>query len=418
MSGFNEAARRICRDDQGTIAAIFALTVFVIVLTVGLAIDGARGYNTSSRVTAALDAAALAGAKLFDDESASDADIEARARNYFLAHVNADHTAGLSLPSPTIHVNRVTNEVEISVDVTLATTFGQLAGLPSFRFPRSSKVAYDIKRIELAMVLDITGSMCMPCDKIDGLKAAADDVVQTMLNNDMPYGYVRVALVPYSASVNAGAYAAPVSAGASTDNCVVERTGTHAFTDAPASPIAPLGTATTASNPNYSCPTSAVVPLTADRQPLRDAIRDLSTNGGTAGHIGLGWGWYMVSYNWASLWPTASRPRSPSPGVVKSVLLMTDGMFNTSYVAGAGQNSADPLVADSAPYQAQRLCDNLRAQGVIVYAVGFQTPPEAEALLRGCVTSASHYYAADNAADLRNSFRDIANRLLALRVKT
>lgn len=418
MSRYIDGLRRFGRSEGGTVAAIFALSVIVILLAVGLAIDGARGYNVSSRVTASLDSAALAGAKMLDDEAYSDADIEARARDFFLAHVNTDHTAGLSMPSPTVRVNRATSEVEISVDVTLATTFGQLAGLNSFRFPRSSKVVYDQKRIELAMVLDITGSMCSPCDKIDGLKAAADDVVQTMLTSDTPYGFVRIGLVPYSASVNAGSYGPAVSAGASTDGCVVERSGAQAYTDAPASALTPLGVSSPATNPNYACPSATIVPLSADKNELRAAIRDLATGGWTAGQIGLGWGWYLVSHNWSSLWPVASRPRTPAPNVVKSVLLMTDGMFNTSYIPGAGLNSVDPLAVDSAGYQTQRLCDNMRSQSIVVYAVAFQAPPEAEAILRACVTSSSHFYAAENAADLRAAFHDIASRLLALRVKS
>ena len=418
MGEFKLSVRQFGGDRRGTIAIIFALTIFLVIITVGLAIDGARAYSTSSRVASALDAAALAAAKMLDDESYSDQDIRERAERFFSAHVNSAVMAGLTLPTPTTRINRDTNEVEVAVDVTLATTFGQLAGLNSFRFPRTSKVAYDQKRIELAMVLDITGSMCSPCDKIDGLKDAADDVVQTMLTPDTPYGYVRIGLVPYSAAVNAGGFAGPATAGSSTDGCTVERSGVQAYTDAPASGIAPLGVSDAATNPNYLCPTATIVPLSPDRQELRDAIRNLSANGWTAGHIGLGWGWYMVSHNWASFWPTANRPRAPAPNVVKSVLLMTDGMFNTSYIPGAGLNSSDPAIIDSAGYQAQQMCANMRAQNIVVYAVAFQAPPEAEALLRACVTSGSHFYAAVDRNELRSAFRDIASRLAALRVKS
>ena len=71
---------------------------------------------------------------------------------------------------------------------------------------------------------------------------------------------------------------------------------------------------------------------------------------------------------------------------------------------------------DSAGYQTQRLCDNMRAQNIVVYAVAFQAPPTAEVLLRSCVTSNSHFYAAADATQLRAAFRDIAARLTALRV--
>lgn len=160
------------------------------------------------------------------------------------------------------------------------------------------------------------------------------------------------------------------------------------------------------------------MPLSADKNELRAAIRDLTTGGWTAGHIGLGWGWYMVSQNWSSFWPVSSRPRTAGPTVVKSVLLMTDGIFNTSYIPGPGVNSSDPLIVDSAGYQTKQMCDNMRAQNIVVYAVAFQAPPDAEALLRSCVTSSSYFYAVSDRTDLRNAFRAIAERLVALRVKS
>lgn len=407
---------RLRRDRSGSIAVIFALTIFLIVLVIGLAVDGARAYGVSARVSSALDAAALAAAKMLDDDSYTDGDIQDRASRFFQAQLQSVGVTGLTMPPVATRIDRANGEVEVSVDVTLATTFGQLAGLDAFRFPRSSKVVYDMKRIELAMVLDITGSMCFPCDKMQSLKTAAIDVVRAMLTPATPAGFVRIGLVPYGAAVNAGGFANPASFGASTDGCVVERTGAAAYTDAPPGAMAPSGTATTATNPQYSCPPSPILPLSHDRATLEAAINAMSPNGATAGHIGLGWGWYMVSNAWSSFWPYASRPRAPDPKVIKAVLLMTDGMFNTSYIPGPGLNAVDAAVVDGPGYQAQQLCDAMRGQNVVVYSVAFQAPPSAEALLRSCATSNAHFYVADNAADLRAAFQDIAAKLTALRI--
>lgn len=418
MADLIHLLRRFSGSRQGTIAVLFAITGFLVVVSIGLAIDGARAYSASSRVAAALDAAALAAAKMLDDESYSDADIQERAQRFFSAHMSAAVMHGLTVPAPTTRIDRASNEVELSTNVSLVTTFAQLAGVETFQFPRSSKVAYDMRRIELAMVLDITGSMCAPCTKIDDLKLAAKDVVQTMITNDTPYGYVRIGVVPYSASVNAGPFAGPATVGASTDGCTVERSGPQAYTDAPPSSVNPLGAASSGTNPQYSCPSTQLLPMSADKLELTNVIDSLSANGATAGHIGLGWGWYMVSPNWASFWPLNSRPRTPAPNVVKAVLLMTDGMFNTSYIPGAGMNATDPAIADSPGYQALQLCDSMRAQNIAIYAVAFQAPPEAEAMLRACVSSGSNFFPAENGTDLRNAFREIANRLTALRVKS
>ena len=407
--------RRVCGDNRGSVAILFALSALVIVLTIGLAIDGARAYNVSTRVGSALDAAALAGAKMFDDEDNTDADIEDRAQRFFAAHFTHVPISGITVPTPIVTVTRETGEVDVAVNVSVATTFGQLAGISQFSFPRSTRVRYDQKRIELALVLDITGSMCDPCDKIDGLKSAAQLLVANLINPQVPYGLVRIGVVPYSASVNAGTYAGAASGGASTDNCVVERGGAASATDAPASG-SPLGTSDTGQNNKYACPPSPIMAMTPDRPTLDAHIAGLSPTGWTAGHIGLGWGWYMVSHNWSSFWPVDSRPRAPAPNVVKAVLLMTDGEFNTSYIPGPGLNETDLRVADSSPAQAAALCTNMKAQNIIVYTVAFQAPGPARKLLEDCATSRSHSFRANDSVELTSAFRTISERLAALRV--
>jgi Flp pilus assembly protein TadG len=408
--------QRVCRDDRGSIAIMFAASIIVLMLTVGLAIDGARAYNVSTRISAALDAAALAAAKMLDDESFDDAEIQERAHRFFAAQLQTMPITGVSLDTLAVAVDRQGGHVDVAVNVAVGTTLGQLAGISEFRMPRAARVTYKQKFVELAMVLDITGSMCQPCSKIDGLKAAAREAVANLINPSIPHGYSRVALLPYSAAVNAGSYAATVSGGASTDGCVVERQGAHTVDDHEATGSHVLGVSSHAHNPKYSCPSAPILPLTADRATLESRIDSLTAGGWTAGHIGLAWGWYMLSERWKDLWPTESRPRQHDPNVIKVVLMMTDGEFNTSYHPGGGFNSSDVNQPNSSPHQAKRLCDNMKSENVIVYSVAFQAPPMAESLLRDCATSSSHYFPASSNTELFTAFRTISERLAALRL--
>jgi Flp pilus assembly protein TadG len=408
--------QRVCRDDRGSIAIMFAASIIVLMMTVGLAIDGARAYNVSTRVSAALDAAALAAAKMLDDESFDDADIQDRAQRFFAAQLQTIPITGVTMDTPAVTVDRAGGHVDVSVDVAVRATLGQLAGISEFRLPRAARVTYKQKFIELAMVLDITGSMCQPCSKIDGLKAAAREAVANLINPSVPHGYTRVALLPYSGAVNAGGYAGAVSGGSSTDGCVVERQGAHTDDDHEATGSHELGVSNTVHNPKYSCPSSTILPLSADRATLESKIDSLTTNGWTAGHIGLAWGWYALSKRWKDLWPEESRPRDDDEKVIKVVLLMTDGEFNTSYLPGGGFNSTDVNQRNSSGDQAKRLCGNMKSENVIVYSVAFQAPPEAETLLRNCATSSSHYFPASSNAELFAAFRTISERLAALRL--
>ena len=406
---------RFRRNERGTIALIFALSVVFLMGVVGLAIDGARSYRLSSRITAMLDAAALAAGTMLDEADFTDAEIHARALSYF--NVNWAPQDGVVLSPPATTIDRLKFELKIGVDAQLKTMLGSVVGIDTINVKRETTVIYRNKKVELALVLDTTGSMCDPCDKIDSLKVAAKTVIDSLLDGSHPASTMKIALAPYAASLNAGALAASVTGNASPDGCVVERSGSDSFTDVIASGGRLLNSITTVpANGNYSCPVASVMPLSEDRALLHSKIDALTTGGGTAGHIGAAWGWYLVSPEWSPLFSRGSKPRSYSDtSTIKAVLLMTDGIFNTSYLT-AGKNSEDRTVVGSAPYQALRLCDAMKAKGVTVYTVAFQAPPGAEDLLRDCATDGGHFFAVADPAALNIAFTEVARQLTALRL--
>ena len=401
----------------GNVAIIFSISILLVIATVGLAIDGARAYGVSSHVSAALDSAVLAGGKMLDDDNATDQDIRDRVVAYVDAHLKGHLPDGVVVTTPVIAINRQTGEISVVVNVVSATTFGQVAGIPMIQFERSASIVYVAKKVELALVLDVTGSM-NDSNKIDSLKSAAREVIDTLLSGNPAPGTIRIGLAPYSAAVNAGTYAATVSGGLSVDGCVFERDGAYAYTEAPPAvePLAAMANPSAPSNPNYGCPAAAILPLTDDKGLLKSTLDGYAASGWTAGHVGAAWGWYLLSSQWAGVWPSASLPRSYSdPKVIKSVLLMTDGEFNTSYNNG-NPNSTGETVPGSSAYQALQLCAAMKMQNIVIYSVAFQSPPAAESVLRQCATSPGHYFNASSSAELRAAFRQVAERLGALRL--
>jgi len=214
--------------------------------------------------------------------------------------------------------------------------------------------------------------------------------------------------------------------------CVTERTGTHKFDD-----VAP---STAAVGINYtdagaSCITRTMLPLTSDKAALTTLANNLSAGGSTAGHLGLAWGWYMVSPNFAYLWPTANQPAPYGrANLVKSVILMTDGLFNVQYCGGVitpedpanGHNPpATTTYADCATpdngyskAQGQAICDAIKASGITLYTVGFDLGTDADSLafLQGCASTTANFFRADTGADLTDAFRKIADGLNTLRI--
>ena len=417
------------RDDRrGATMVVFAIMAFVIFGMVGLAIDGGRGYHAAARVSAALDSAALAAAKAMNEQGLRGRELKDYAQRYFDANVAGTGLDPTNYANLRVTPNPSTKAVTVAVDTTVTTYFGGLFAVPSWTFTRSSSAIYAVRDIELAVMLDITGSMCSPCSKIDALKSASKDLVEILVTNKVnPAQNVRIGLVPYSASVNAGPYADAVidPTGPRDGNCVIERAEGDIYLDtAPGFGNFIASADTSGGGPvdidpfqgsgtgYYRCPNAEIQPLSDDDGLLNAQIDSLSTGGYTSGHIGLAWAWYMVSDKWSSVWPAASQPAPASDdNTIKAVLMMTDGIFNTAYAN------------DDSEIQAEALCNGIKSGEIIVYSVAFQAPPSAAGLLDRCrspenAAIGQTFFNADNETELREAFRSIAAQLNTLRLSS
>lgn len=421
--------RRLAACERGSVAIMFGLTAFVFVICGGIAIDVARALRVSTQLGAAADAAALAAAKKLDDQNATDGDIRDAAESYFAANIQRVGVHGLSLGTLQTTPDRTNSTVNLVVEGTLETAFGKLAGVDTIVIPINTTATYKMKKVELAMMLDVTGSMGSN-DKIGALKRAAQDVVDIVIGPG-PAGTSpnKVALAPYSGGVNAGPYAAAVSNGESVDGCVFERNGSHAYTDEPADNagrrLRAMPDPSNPTNDDYTCPSAVVLPLSNDPVQLRDTINSYHPNGWTAGHLGTAWAWYLISPRWASFWPVSSQPVAYNDDkTLKAVILMTDGQFNTFPSINMDRDTLTPQqIADRKAQQtleandhAARLCQNMKAEKVLVFAVGFDTVPADEVTLRGCASKIEYFYSARNEAELRQAFSQIAGKLSELRL--
>lgn len=230
-----------------------------------------------------------------------------------------------------------------------------------------------------------------------------------------------------------------------TSSCVYERTGSQADTDATPGSLAWIGAAnpewyfsyndrnkyrgwqevayggansnTGAFRNNYAtCRDSGPVPLTDDKASLKAHVNSLTAGGGTAGHLGIAWGWYLISPNWSSIWPTASKPWNyDEVNATKAVILMTDGDFNREH-ASASKDSF---------HQAMDLCDQMKEapSNVTVYTVGFQVPDsvqktgDGKTILEYCATSPAFAYSASDGDQLLQVYKEIAQSIADLRIK-
>ena len=209
--------------------------------------------------------------------------------------------------------------------------------------------------------------------------------------------------------------------------CATERTGSAAYTDASPSTAR---TGRLYSNPGGSnlCPEAEIQPLTSVKSDLTDLINDLEAAGSTAGHIGLAWGWYALSPSFNNLWNgNAANPYS-EVDTIKTVIMMTDGEFNTNYCSGVLATNAsfsgnDRIsncnATNGSPYeQTAALCTAMKARGIIIYTVGFEIGANSSAAvaLRDCASSPSNAFISSNGADLADDFAAIGRDITRLRI--
>jgi Flp pilus assembly protein TadG len=411
-------ARDVAHDAKGTIAIIFSLSIFVVFLAAGLAIDVGRVVHADRKLAAAIDAAALAAAKGLRTENLTDDEVRAIAREYFEVNMHGGGTYA-NVQSVSVSIDRDKNSVAINVDSEVPMLFGNFAGVPKMALPKASVAIYDTKDIEIGLQLDVTQSMCNGCDKIAALKdavAGTDGMLDILLPDDGTTNEVRIGLAPFSSGVNAGAYVTAVTGGRNpSDRCVYERVdSSQQATDA-----APVGNARFKVKSELSnasvCPGHAnkVVAITDDKAALRTAVRGLTTNGSTAGHLGAAWAWGLVSPNWAQIWGGKAPAPYKDGRTQKYVILMTDGEYNTvGGVMSNGNTTASNKFA-------QDTCTAMKDKGVVVYTIGFDVKSNAvKNQLKSCASGITRFYDASNGTALRSAFRAIAEEINSLRLSS
>ena len=155
------------------------------------------------------------------------------------------------------------------------------------------------------------------------------------------------------------------------------------------------------------CRNSEPIALTNNRDTLNRHIDSLTAGGGTAGHLGVAWSWYLVSEFWGGVFTGASAPMSyTEPDSSKVVILMTDGAFNAEVFPAQGR-SAD---------QARDLCDSMKAKGVKVYSVALNAPRSGRDVLSDCASGDGFYFEPNSAAELTDAYKKIATSISDLRI--
>lgn len=190
---------RLASDKAGGVAVIFAISIFPLLLFLGVAIDYSGGAALKTRLQIATDAAVLAAAKSAHAENVTQAKNDLR--NYIKA----------SIPNAEIVGEPVFSEEGSSVCVNAKATYDtilmRMVGYEKLYVTSYSCTKYRLQTFEIAIVLDVSDSMASSSNsgqtKLAAAKTAAKALVADM-SEPGAAGSVAFSLVPFDNSVNIG----------------------------------------------------------------------------------------------------------------------------------------------------------------------------------------------------------------------
>ncbi|MCP4936936.1 MAG: VWA domain-containing protein [bacterium] len=443
-------------------AIIFGVMMVPTMVLMGGLVDYGMAIKTKSQLTATLDAAMLAAMLQYADDE--DVDYQKIIEDYidqnFTSSKKKLHGTVTELIAAEISEE---GEMRSSVKAVVPTNFLKFVHQNEFEFTISAAVMVGGSSIEVALVLDNTGSM--NGSKITSLIASAKNLVNTIMDDDDDSDLVKMAVIPFADYVNIGMVNRSEPGldipedysyswiekkkgkckgkgkgwGKGWGNskkcdedvekhedykwygCMGSRL--HDNPDVASEDYDELGVPGLMTTSNTCGYVKTVTRLTNSKTDILTALTNMNSSGSTYIPSGLAWGWRSVTDHA----PFADGVPYSDKSVKKVIVLMTDGE-NTSEmkkVEGNGvlhhtgdvyehdwgsTNDANTITAE--------LCDAIKANEIIIYSIAFDVVEGStvQTLMKNCAGNGGQYFDADNNTELADAFRQIGLSLLNLRL--
>lgn len=424
--------KRFIADRSGNFTMMFAAVTVTVLLSAGIALDFSRAVSSQSSARDTLDAAILATARQLSLGNITPDDAHDYLVTYIEGTLKVEIGAGREYRLANFQVDPVRKRITADLIREMPLSLLAVAGVRSREVSATSAALYGFDETEIVMTFDVTGSMSG--SKIGDLKRAALSGVSELLGGDTGNdGALRIGIVPYAEGVNAGplhsavfaetketsgtppAEGDPLADAIASDKCATERKGPGQFKDD--------GPRIGKVNRDFrleNCPATALVPLTSNKGTLDTAINEMTVGGGTGGHIGIQWAWYLISPKWADYVPVNSKASAYGGDVRKFAIIMTDGEFNVAY-EGVPKNQSQYNQSAKSMAKARKLCANMKKQGIEIFTIGFALNlKSAKDMLRDCASpdteEVTYYFEASRGSELKQVYQDIATSIKQLRL--
>jgi Flp pilus assembly protein TadG len=419
---------RFLRNRDAGVAPMLALAALPLFGFAGAAIDYSRAASIRTAMQATLDATALMLSK--DAQGLSAAEISQKATGYFQALFNRAELNNLQVVGQFGAPQQGNFSLQMTASGNVNTLFTKLLGHSDIQLSVTTEVLWGIKKLNVALVLDNTGSMSSS-SKMTNLKIAAHDLLNILKNAAKTPGDIEVAIVPFATDVNLGigyvneswidwteweaangtcSYSYYKSKSSCESNgkvwtpkphsqwngCVWDRDQNNDVKNTV--PVAGSPATMFRAHQASNCPV-AMMPLGHDWDALHAKIDAMTPTGNTNVTIGLALGYQVLS-------PVAPfNAPAPAPDLDKAIIMLTDGE-NTQNRWSSSGSSIDA--------RTQKVCDNIKNDNIKIYSV--RVINGNVTLLKNCATKPSMYYDVDQAGQLSSVFTTIAQMLANLRI--
>jgi hypothetical protein len=395
-------------DAGGNVAIIFALALLPVVGSVAAAVDYSRANSARTAMQAAADATALMLSK--EPPTLTKSQLNDKADKYLRANLMRPEAHDLVVNAALENSKSGRFLFSVKSDGKVDTTFARVFGMSYIHIDVSSQVQWGMKKLELALALDNTGSMGHS-NKMEELQKAAQNLLDTLKKSEKDKGDIKVAIVPFDTTVHIGTQAKDlpwfdwslVPQNVWT-GCIADRAQPFDVRDTAPDVIDPATLF-----PAVNCGSLAkLMPLTSDWSALKKKIKEMEPNGNTNVTLGLVWAWHALTPN-----APLNEASAPRDDLEKVIILLTDGDNTRSLKSKKGKierqwnNNTTEI-----NLRTEAVCQNIKATGIKVYTVRVI---EGNAdLLKACATTRDLAFNVETASQLDSVFKSIASKLISL----
>ncbi len=182
-------------DVAGNFAIIFAASALVLLAGVGVAVDASIAQKNKAHLQDTVEALTLVAAR----EGITDpVELQRVADQYFSLNFSGAEAVNLEIVS----FAKVGDTYTVELGNRITPQFANLLGVNTLDIRASSSVVYGQRNLDLALILDNTGSMRGA--KLAALKTASHNLIDILYASPSAQAGTQIGIVPFASWVNVG----------------------------------------------------------------------------------------------------------------------------------------------------------------------------------------------------------------------